>query len=408
MPEIPAWVVVGLGFGDEGKGLATDYLCREFPGALVVRFNGGPQAGHTVVAADGRRHVFSSFGAGTLRGAPTYWSRYCPVAPGPLLREYAALRELGVQPRLLLDGRCPVITHYDVLWNRVLETTRGASRHGSCGQGFGATVERQETTPLRLYAQDLAFPEVYEHKLHQIRAHYRTRIQQETSFDFDHLDHDAEDLRFAGYARRLQVLGQEGAVEIVREAEVLAPTAQWPALVFEGAQGVLLDQEFGLFPHVTRSYTTSRNALELLARHRPATAARLLYVSRAYHTRHGAGPLPHAETPVPLINHEQETNQYNDHQEHFRRAPLSVSLLNYALQCDAHYSVDADKYLLLTCLDQLPDGQIPAYVDGRPRPLLLAGLRALLTENLAGTIFSRSPCADDLPPLPTFAPGAAP
>jgi adenylosuccinate synthase len=403
MPEIPVWVVVGLGFGDEGKGLATDYLCRELPGALVVRFNGGPQAGHTVVAADGRRHVFSSFGAGTLRGCPTYWSRHCPVAPGPLLREYAALREMGVQPRLLLDGRCPVITPYDVLWNRALEAARGAARHGSCGLGFGATIERQETTPLRLYVQDLAFPEVYQHKLHQIRAHYRSRCRQETSFPFDQLDHDAEDQRFADYAWQLQVLRQQGAVEVVREAEVLAPAAPWPALVFEGAQGVLLDQEFGLFPHVTRSYTTSRNALTLLNRHRPGAAARVLYVSRAYHTRHGAGPLPHAEVPVPLIHHEQETNQFNDYQEHFRRAPLSVNLLNYALQCDAHHSAGLKKYLLLTCLDQLPTGRLTAYVNGQPQVLAATELGALLDEDLAGYACSRAPCADDLPPLPTFA-----
>ncbi|RSK37487.1 adenylosuccinate synthetase [Hymenobacter metallilatus] len=403
MADIPAWVVVGLGFGDEGKGLATDYLCREHPGALVVRFNGGPQAGHTVVAADGRRHVFSSFGAGTLRGSPTYWSGYCPVAPGPLLREYAALRELGVQPHLLLDGRCPVITPYDVLWNRVLEAERGVARHGSCGLGFGSTVERQQTTPLRLYAQDLCFPDVLMHKLRQIRAHYRQRVQQETRVAFDQLNHDAEDQRFADYARQLRELVAAGAIELVREADVLGPAARWSALVFEGAQGVLLDQEFGLFPHVTRSFTTSRNALELLARHQPATRARLLYATRAYHTRHGAGPLPHAEVPLPLINHEQETNQFNEHQEHFRRAPLSVDMLNYALHCDAHFSTGLEKYLLITCLDQLPAERLTAYVAGQPRHIAATELNVLLDEGMAGYVFSRSPRADDLPPLPTFA-----
>lgn len=397
----PAWIVVGLGFGDEGKGVATDFLCRQYPGALVVRFNGGPQAGHTVVTADGRRHIFSSFGAGTLRGAPTYWSPYCPVAPGPLLREYAALRTLGVRPRLLLDARCPVITHYDVLWNRLLEAARGAARHGSCGLGFGATVERHAISTMGLCVGDLQTPATCARQLSQIRAYYQQRVQQETDFNFSVADHDTEDRRFMESVSALLALVREGVVAVVQEAEVLAERAPWPALVFEGAQGVLLDQEFGNFPHVTRSYTTSRNALELLAKHQPATAAaaRLLYVTRAYHTRHGAGPLPHAEEPPLLTNHEQETNQFNDHQGSFRTAPLSVELLNYALRCDARYSANREKHLLLTCLDQLPDGYMRAYVAGKAQLVAPVDLPALLDQGLAGYYFSHSPCANNLPPL---------
>lgn len=395
MVDKHAHIVVGLGFGDEGKGLATDWLCGQAQAQgrapLVVRFNGGHQAGHTVTTAIGQRHVFSNFGAGTLRGVPTYWSGYCTLAPGAVLKEYAALRELGRQPRLLVDNLCPVTTHYDVLYNRALEAARGPARHGSCGLGFGATVERHEQTPLRLYAQDLRFPAVFGHKLRQIRAHYQARIQAETDFDFHQLDHDAADQRFAQQARALVQLQHEQVVQFVAEAEIFASDAPWQTYVFEGAQGVLLDMDFGLFPHVTRSRTTSANALALLRRTQPtlAAAAEVHYVTRAYHTRHGAGPLPH-EAPLALVNNADETNQLNDYQGHFRTGPLSVELLNYALACDAAFSTHLPSHLLVTCLDQLPDGLLPCWHENRLQKIAPGALPALLAADFASCRFSSS------------------
>lgn len=390
-----AHIVVGLGFGDEGKGLATDWLCgraiAQGRPPLVVRFNGGHQAGHTVTTDGGQSHVFSNFGAGTLRGVLTYWSGYCTFSPGSMLKEYEALVAAGAAPRLLVDALCPVTTQYDVLYNRALETTRGVARHGSCGLGFGATVERHEQTPLRLYAQDLRFPAVFGYKLGQIRAHYRARIKVETTFDFDQLDHDAEDRRFAAHAATLTRLHAENTIRLVNEAEVFAADAPWQTYVFEGAQGILLDMDFGLFPHVTRSHTTSANALALLRRNQPAlaAAAEVHYITRAYHTRHGAGPLPH-EAPVALINTAQETNQLNDYQGSFRTGPLSIELLNYALTCDAARAADLRQHLLVTCLDQLPDGLLPCWHEGRLQKIPPAALPGLLETDFASCRFSSS------------------
>ncbi|GAA4051401.1 hypothetical protein GCM10022409_42720 [Hymenobacter glaciei] len=396
-----AHIVVGLGFGDEGKGVATDWLCRRALAQgrtpLVVRFNGGHQAGHTVTTATGLRHVFSNFGAGTLRDVPTYWSSYCTFSPGSMLKECEALQAAGVQPRLLVDALCPVTTHYDVLYNRALEIGRGPARHGSCGLGFGATVERHEQTPLRLYAQDLRFPAVYGHKLRQICAHYRARIQAETSFDFDQLNHDAEDQRFADHAEALGRLLADNTVQIVTEAAVFGAGAPWETYVFEGAQGILLDMDFGLFPHVTRSRTSSANALALLQRHQPALAAtaQIHYVSRAYHTRHGAGPLPH-EAPVALVNTAAETNQQNDYQGTFRTGPLAIELLNYALACDATHAAGLPRHLLVTCLDQLPDGRLPCWHQGKLHQIQPSELPGLVETEFASCRFSYSNAGDGL------------
>ena len=137
-------VVLGLGFGDEGKGLVTDYLCPQHDDTLVVRFSGGHQSGHTVVSKDGKKHTFAQFGSGTLRGVPTFWSKECTIHPAGMIKEYEALKKLGVDPVIFIDPLAPLTTFYDVFYNKALEISRKKA-HGSCGVGFGATIERHES-----------------------------------------------------------------------------------------------------------------------------------------------------------------------------------------------------------------------------------------------------------------------
>ena len=85
-----AKIVVGLAFGDEGKGLTTDYLCAQYPNSLVVRFSGGQQCGHQVAIGD-QRHIHASFASGTLRGLPSYFTEHCCFYPVTLLEEYKLL-----------------------------------------------------------------------------------------------------------------------------------------------------------------------------------------------------------------------------------------------------------------------------------------------------------------------------
>ncbi|MDJ1492562.1 adenylosuccinate synthetase [Cytophagaceae bacterium DM2B3-1] len=393
-----AFIVIGSGFGDEGKGLATDMLCLQHPAPLVIRFNGGQQAGHTVATLDGKRHVFSNFGSGTLRGVPTYWSAYCTFSPGSMLKEYAALRKLGVQPELLVDNLCAVATHYDVLYNRVLETARGNSRHGSCGMGFGATIERHQLSPVKLFAQDLLFPEFCKIKLKTIREHYRQKLQSQPSFDFDALEHDAADDHFIQTVTDLLRLQKQHAVRFVTTAEVFTENTPWQTFVFEGAQGLLLDMDFGFFPHVTRSNTCSKNALALVDQYlKPQLSdLELFYITRAYQTRHGQGPMTHEEISLSLINNENETNQYNEHQGVFRVSPLDIDLLNYALQCDTNYSYGLKKNLLMTCVDQLPGYQVPYFKGNQLQGANYEEIPSLLNQSFGKTLFSFSDCAENI------------
>ena len=125
--------VIGLGFGDEGKGMVTDYLCSQSRNPLVIRFSGGHQAGHTV-RRDGISHTFANFGCGTLQGVPTYWSSGCTVDPVGLLNELKLLAyEMGddvFNVKLYVNNECPVTTPYDMLYNRRREKDM---MQGTCG-----------------------------------------------------------------------------------------------------------------------------------------------------------------------------------------------------------------------------------------------------------------------------------
>ena len=138
-------VVIGANFGDEGKGLMTDYFCSYFPKnekVLNVRFNGTCQAGHTVVKGE-KRHIFSHFGAGSLNGnVVTFLTSDFYVNPILFNSEYEKLVKLGVKPIVIVDSNAPVITFYDMLYNRVIETSRGKDRHGSCGMGLWEALLR--------------------------------------------------------------------------------------------------------------------------------------------------------------------------------------------------------------------------------------------------------------------------
>ena len=170
-----AFVVVDLGFGDAGKGILTDFLVRRFGAGLVVRYNGGAQAGHNVVTPDVRHHTFSQFGSGTfVPNVRTYLSRHVIIDPLALLVEGNLLEAKGVPDvfsRLQISDQALVITPFQRAANRIRELARGANRHGSCGMGVGETFEDALEYPqLSIITKDIRHPSVLREKLKAIRA----------------------------------------------------------------------------------------------------------------------------------------------------------------------------------------------------------------------------------------------
>lgn len=388
------YTVVGLGFGDEGKGLTTDYLCRISKNPLVIRYNGGHQAGHNVVFSKEKSHIFSNFGSGTFRGVSTYWSSYCTFFPVYFFDEYVSL---GTTPAFYLDRLSPVTTHYDLIYNRAIERSRGVDLHGSCGVGFGATVERHYVKKLRFCAEDLLDLEIVKSKLALIKEYYLKKLEANTNFKFDAFNHRTEDIRFLDSVEKIRDLQDQGVVKFVSESDIFQHNNTWSTYIFEGAQGILLDVEHGFKPHVTKSNTTSKNALEIIERNffKDSIDHKIVYVSRCYHTRHGAGPFGYSSPGLTLRNAERETNTFNTSQGHFKTDFIDVDLVNYALDCDMKYSVNIPKCLIITCVDQLTT--VLGYKKSKKLNFInYVELPDLFNCHFTRCIYSFSNCSDNL------------
>jgi adenylosuccinate synthase len=277
------------------------------------------------------------------------------------------------------------------MYNRALEESR--DRHGSCGLGFGATIERHETFP-KLFAQDLIFPKILAEKLKAVARYYEDKIKAGGSdklaaFYYDH-DFEKATLQFLKAARNCCPL-----VQLIGERDFFALQKNKSATcIFEGAQGILLDMDLGFFPYVTRSYTTSRNAMAIMKRNclpRPS----VYYVTRSYQTRHGAGPMTNEHLSLEIDINEQETNFFNPWQGSFRKAVLDLDLLRYAVLGDSHFSGDVPKSLVITCLDQIK-GDIPVTIGGELKNFSPAGLAKELLPDYHELLLSASDISDSI------------
>lgn len=349
-----ATAVIGAAFGDEGKGLITDFFCRlagEEP--WVVRFNGGAQAGHTVVCPKHGRHVFHHFGAGTFAGARTYLSRFFLVNPILWKQEYAELDGKGLRTRLFVDREAPLTTIWDMLENQVSEN---AKLHGTCGVGINATMQRQRRPELRLFAGDLARPSYLEDRVFRIsewyaHAGFRTYMNAEI------------------YHRFLADCSEMAAQINLCDSRVLVDR---PAeIVFEGAQGLLLDQDSQFFPHVTHSKTGLTNVTKIAAE-TGISQIDAVHVMRSYLTRHGAGPLPGED---PDMAFPDDTNVDNQWQGKLRFAPLDPGLISNAVFRDVRSAARMESEITIypwqavTHMDQMvpPISSRPAFEGWGPR-----------------------------------------
>jgi adenylosuccinate synthase len=338
-------VVLGLGFGDEGKGSVVDWLCRRHGASLVVRFNGGPQAGHNVVTPEGTWHCFAQMGAGLLvPGTRSVGAATVLVELEALQAEARALEARGLERPLArhsLDPAATLITPFHKMLGQMREIARPRS---TCGMGVGQAVRlRAEGLALRL--ADLASPGRLKEMLEEIsrRAHSEARAllrahpsqAMREVYEYFRGRSDVASLA-ATYATLAEGLRLEPATDVLARA-------RGPVL-FEGAQGALLDCQGGFRPYVTSSPTTWRAAGPLLP-----PGARRIGVLRAFAHRHGRGPLV-TETAEPALQAAwaDPRNPANRWQGPFRVGWLDLVALRYGLALNQ--GVDE---LALTHLDGL-------------------------------------------------------
>ncbi len=396
-----AYAVIGGNWGDEGKGLAVDAYAHRFAeifkkDVTVVRSNGGAQAGHGVTLEDGRRHVFHHVGSGTFAGAATHLSRFFVAHPMVLQQELEDLAALGVAPRkITIDPRAYVTTPWDMAINQALEISRDQTgRHGSTGLGFGETIEREENG-YPFTAVDMISPEA--------PALLKCILEEWVPKRLAKMGIDPEESPLADVLTgRIPLIERflddcaafMSAVTFMDDKDLGAEEM----VLFEGAQGLQLDMDWGAFPYVTRSNTGIKNMLEI-CKEAGIEDLQVTYMTRAYATRHGEGPLPFEvpdEAGIGRINWAEIvdlTNAHNEWQGTIREAPLDTDLLMVTVAKDLALSegsgIKVSAGLGITCLDQIT-GQPQLVRRGKLRDVSLETMEKEIARGVGLPVFLTS------------------
>ncbi len=334
-----AWTVTDLHFGDSGKGTITEALVRRHGARLVVRSSGGCQCAHNVITNSGLHHTFSQFGSGTLAGASTLLTQHVLVDPLRLMREREVLLSKGVTPFVVqIHEDALITTPFHAAFNRLKERARGEGRHGSCGVGIGETaryaLEQRQTGGWKDTVPTIGVldcPEALRYALTHLREHL---VKQIVTWDFiprggeEDFDLFKNDYVIDALIRRYQE-AEESCICVIGHEQMLHAISSQDT-VWEGAQGVLLDEDYGFHPHTTWSRVTLRNATETLAE-AGVTDVTNVGVLRAYGHRHGPGPFPTEDESIrPSVM--EPHNGVNEWQNSFRVGWFDMLLARYALK----------------------------------------------------------------------------
>lgn len=373
-----ARAVIGAGYGDEGKGRTVDWLAAPHgPAALVVRSNGGAQAAHTVVRPNGARHVFHHIGSAAFHGARTHLSRFMVSHPILFAEELVQLREHGIAPVVTAEPRGFVTTPWDMMVNQAIEVARGGGRHGSCGLGFGETVGRCEVGEFPLTIADLHNPALA-HKLHAIREEWLPARLAELELEpgTGPLEYAASEMLIENFIDQCKAFTRQVALRA--DADIDGEQA----LIFEGAQGLLLDQNAAGFPFLTRSNTGVANIASIAAE---AGIAEVdpVYVTRCYLTRHGRGPMEDERDITRWFTVDDPTNRPNPWQESLRFGLIDPMRQGARIRSDIALAGNIGAAsLAVTCLDQASEGSYAWLEDGS----IAQGDRGRFVDALANAI----------------------
>jgi len=337
-------IVVGLGFGDEGKGSTTDYLSSAFDIDTVARYNGGCQAAHNVYA-NSIHHLFSQFGSATLNQAKTILTKYMLVEPIRFLNEADVLIQEGfnnIFDQIYVSEECVITTPVHRLICCLKELSRNQPK-GTVGLGIGETVADINRGSF-LKVKDLVDPNQAKFILNGM---WVSKIDIAEQLIESHPDNKEMQELFQSFK---QVKSVETTMNIyldwyekifknILSDEVIFDFINQNDIIFEGSQGTLIDQSSGFSPYITRTNCTISNAKSLVK-----GSVHSIGLTRAYFTRHGPGPFPTESE----LNITEENNSFSFWQKGFRFGWLDMVLLKYSLAINRE--IDS---IGLTCVDKL-------------------------------------------------------
>ena len=275
-------VILGTQWGDEGKGKVVDLLTEDV--AAVVRFQGGHNAGHTLVI-DGKKTVLHLIPSGILRdGVQCVIGNGVVLSPVALEKEVAELQEQGVPAveRLKVSAACPLILPYHIAMDQAREVAKGDKKIGTTGRGIGPAYE-DKVARRAIRVADILDKDRFAEKLKEVLAFYNFML--ENFYQVAPLSYDEvyeEGLRMAEFLRPM-VADTINLLHDLRKAG--------KNIMFEGAQGSLLDVDHGTYPYVTSSNTTAGGAPAGTG-FGPLYLDYVLGITKAYTTRVGSGPFP--------------------------------------------------------------------------------------------------------------------
>lgn len=395
-------VVIGANFGDEGKGLMTDYFCNQLSSegiVLNVRYNGGAQAGHTVVTPDGKRHVFSHFGSGSFNPrVVTFLSDQFILNPILFCREWNELKKnFGIEPEVYISRNCRITTPYDMIINQMVETHRGKNRHGSCGVGIYETVERNRLSKFWMTVGCIEDGNIsLDTFLRLMRERYvPDRIR------YYGISNDTLILPERTYTEFCEWIKSDNIIknfvtqynEMMYHCSIVDRNefySEYDKIVFEGAQGLLLSEDNGRYtPHVTASNTGIKIPMSEIKcfDQEGKSDLEVCYVTRSYLTRHGAGPLETECEKEKLLPDSifDKTNIENEFQGQIRYGYFDKRLFKRSIwEDDFTRTISRKRSIAVTHLDET-DGMLMTRAGGRTPESICDGLAENIYKSFGET-----------------------
>lgn len=275
-------VVLGTQWGDEGKGKIVDLLTED--AKYVVRYQGGHNAGHTLVI-DGEKTVLHLIPSGILRNnVKCIIGNGVVLSPDALIKEMTGLQDRGVpvQERLFISEACPLILPYHIALDQAREAARGKKAIGTTGRGIGPAYE-DKVARRGLRVGDLFDRAAFAEKLKEVMAFHN--FQLENFYKVEPVSYDEVLEQAMGYADLLTSM----VIDVTDELD--SARKRGDKIMFEGAQGTLLDIDHGTYPYVTSSNTTA-GGVAAGSGFGPRHLGYILGIAKAYCTRVGSGPFP--------------------------------------------------------------------------------------------------------------------
>jgi adenylosuccinate synthase len=344
-------VIVGAQWGDEGKGKIVDVLSESF--SIVARYAGGHNAGHTVII-NGKKFILQLVPSGVLRpGCRSVVGNGVVLDPLAFLKEIAGLREAGVRTdgNLFVSNRAHVILPYHRMIELAAENAPGRVKIGTTSRGIGPAYED------KMGRRGLRVADLLDLKL--LKTHIENAVREKNMiahalFNSEPVDADKMYAEYAAAAEKIAPFVCDTAVLLNQALE------QGESVLFEGAQGTMLDIDHGTYPFVTSSSATSGGAV-IGTGVAPNAIDSVVGVTKAYCTRVGEGPFPTEDKGASGDDLRRRGNEYGAVTGRPRRTGwLDLPLLRYSGM------INGTSWLVVTKLDVLDDlAEIPVCVGYR-------------------------------------------